>query len=127
MLAMRSPVPASLGAAFYPPASSPSGRYREVEMSSKGGPATIYLIRHGEKLGDPGNDKDGGPHLSVRGSARAAAIPLLFTPTSVVSGSQGGAPSCSLATHGVAFAGSYVEEKLASVGNPRFSPPHAIF
>jgi hypothetical protein len=49
-------------------------------MTSTRRPATVYLIRHGEKLGDPGSDKDGGPYLSTLGSARAAALPSLFMP-----------------------------------------------
>jgi hypothetical protein len=36
------------------------------------------IIRHGEKVGDPKKDDDGGRHLSVPGSARAAALPSLF-------------------------------------------------
>lgn len=43
-------------------------------------PSLLMIIRHGEKPGDPSNDKDGGPHLSVLGSARAGALPSLFTP-----------------------------------------------
>jgi hypothetical protein len=45
-------------------------------------PGKVFLIRHGEKLGDAGSDKDGGPNLSLQGSARAAAIPTLFAPAS---------------------------------------------
>jgi hypothetical protein len=48
--------------------------------SSKSGPSQVMLIRHGEKLGDSSSDKDGGPNLSMRGSARAAALPQLFAP-----------------------------------------------
>ena len=43
-------------------------------------PTLVMIIRHGEKPGDPANDSDGGPDLSIRGSARAAALPSLFTP-----------------------------------------------
>jgi hypothetical protein len=43
-------------------------------------PSLVIVIRHGEKPGASGDDKDGGPHLSVRGSARAAALPWLFIP-----------------------------------------------
>ena len=43
-------------------------------------PGMIMVIRHGEKPGASGDDKGGGPHLSIRGSARAAALPLLFIP-----------------------------------------------
>jgi len=44
------------------------------------GPRIVYLIRHGEKLGDPSSDNDAISDLSIRGSARAAAIPSLFAP-----------------------------------------------
>ena len=43
-------------------------------------PKMVMLIRHGEKPGDPSEDESGGPHLSILGSARAAALPSLFTP-----------------------------------------------
>jgi hypothetical protein len=39
------------------------------------GPKQVLIIRHGEKCGDPKKDDDG--NLSVRGSARAAALPSL--------------------------------------------------
>ena len=42
-------------------------------------PSLVIIIRHGEKAGDPSNDAKGGPDLSIRGSARAAALPSLFT------------------------------------------------
>jgi hypothetical protein len=42
-------------------------------------PRTIKWQR-GEKPGASGDDKGGGPHLSIRGSARAAALPSLFIP-----------------------------------------------
>jgi len=43
-------------------------------------PTQVLIIRHGEKLGDPKTDTDGGPHLSIQGSARATALPSLFVP-----------------------------------------------
>jgi hypothetical protein len=49
-------------------------------MSITNQPGQVLIIRHGEKLGDPKKDNDGGRHLSVRGSARAAALPSLFVP-----------------------------------------------
>ena len=57
-------------------------------------PSKVMLIRHGEKLGDPATDDEGGPDLSVRGSARAAALPALFAPASpeidcVIDGNHG--------------------------------------
>ncbi|MDX6444582.1 MAG: hypothetical protein QOH71_1656 [Blastocatellia bacterium] len=49
-------------------------------MSTTTLPSQVLIIRHGEKLGDPKKDNDGGRHLSIRGSARAAALPSLFDP-----------------------------------------------
>lgn len=43
-------------------------------------PKTVMIIRHGEKLGDPSDEKDAGSSLSARGAARAAALPSLFLP-----------------------------------------------
>src|SRR5579863_432034 len=48
--------------------------------TTSAGPSLVMIIRHGEKLGDSSSDKDGGPNLSMRGSARAAAVPQLFAP-----------------------------------------------
>ena len=59
-------------------------------MSKRTGPRTVYLIRHGEKLGSASDEKDGGPDLSVSGSARAARLPTLFMPNSVYEGGRGG-------------------------------------
>ena len=101
-------------------------------MDSPGGPRTVYLIRHGEKLGDPENEKDGGSHLSIRGSARAAALPSLFVPDSVKYGKAGTTLSCELNSSapgfaGADFAGDYVAESLRSLGPTRFSTPDVIF
>jgi hypothetical protein len=49
--------------------------------ASTSGPAKVMIIRHGEKLGDPVSDDGGGKHLSLQGSARAAALPTLFLPS----------------------------------------------
>ena len=43
-------------------------------------PSLVMIIRHGEKPGNPADDTNGGTHLSILGSARAAALPSLFTP-----------------------------------------------
>ena len=40
----------------------------------------VLIIRPSEKVGDPKKDNDGGRHLSIAGSARAAALPSLFIP-----------------------------------------------
>jgi hypothetical protein len=78
------------------------------------------IIRHGEKLGDSSNDKDGGPNLSMRGSARAAALPQLFAPAATPYG-------CALSVgKNQSFAGAY--ETVQITGNaPRFSTPAFIF
>jgi hypothetical protein len=49
-------------------------------MRSEQYPSLVMIIRHGEKPGDPAEDTSGGKHLSALGSARAAALPSLFTP-----------------------------------------------
>lgn len=96
-------------------------------MTAVRGPNTIYLVRHGEKLGDPGNDKDGGVHLLMRGSARAAALPSLFFPGMGSDASPGQIPSCALAQGSAVFSGSYDEQPLGSVVPPRFSAPGFVF
>src|SRR5262245_65361857 len=58
----------------------PSSIDRSRTMSGAQLPAMVMMIRHGEKPGSAGDDKNGGKHLSLRGSARAAALPSLFTP-----------------------------------------------
>jgi len=55
-----------------------------TSSSSKSGPSQVMIIRHGEKLGDSSSDKDGGPDLSTRGSARATALPSFLRPRSHV-------------------------------------------
>jgi hypothetical protein len=87
------------------------------------GPQTLYLIRHGEKLGDPGDDKDGGPHLSVRGSARAAALPSLFMP---VPSAPLQFPSCDLTGGSADFTTSYQLINLQQPSAPRFQTPDFI-
>ena len=85
-----------------------------------GYPAQVLIIRHGEKLGDAADDKDGGPELSVRGSARAAALPTLFA--------LAGPPqlSCEVAKTSDGFSGTYLPVSLG--GNaPRFPTPDFIF
>jgi hypothetical protein len=85
------------------------------------GPSEVMIIRHGEKLGDPAEDSaSGGRHLSVRGSARAAALPSLFLP-------QGpSTPECKLALGQSAFSAAYEEKTIPSPA-PRFSTPDFIF
>jgi hypothetical protein len=81
-------------------------------------PSCIYIIRHGEKLGDASNDKEGGPDLSIQGSARAAALPLLFVPANV---------SCILTGGAGNFTGHYATVSAVKAGSPRFLTPDYLF
>jgi hypothetical protein len=96
-------------------------------MNKNNDPSVVYLIRHGEKLGDASNDKDGGPDLSVRGSARAAALPSLFLPGPQIAADAPTAPSCALDANGGSFAGVYHEVPLHAVAPPRFRTPRVIY
>jgi hypothetical protein len=91
-------------------------------------PSLVMIIRHGEKPGNPNNDKDGGPNLSVLGSARAAALPSLFTPDPTVK-PPGKTPQlvCDL-TAGVEskFNGAYNSSKV-NAGQSRFPTPNFLF
>jgi hypothetical protein len=58
----------------------------------------VMIIRHGEKPGSESSDKDGGKHLSIRGSARAAASPSLFTPDPTAKPLSGEQLCCDLKT-----------------------------
>jgi hypothetical protein len=85
------------------------------------------IIRHGEKPGDPNNDKHGGPSLSILGSARAAALPSLFTPDPAQSSATLKQLTCDLAV-GVEdkFSGTYGNSNTKA-GASRFSTPHFLF
>ncbi|PYS23759.1 MAG: hypothetical protein DMF72_08180 [Acidobacteria bacterium] len=88
-------------------------------MSTNTRPSQVLIIRHGEKVGDPKKDDDGGRHLSIRGSARAAALPSLFA---------GPLPqlSCKFHAHPEGFVGEYRQIPLKGAA-PRFSTPNHIF
>lgn len=88
-------------------------------MNTTPGPKQIFIIRHGEKVGDPKKDDDGGRNLSVRGSARAAALPALFVPAMPQS-------ACRLNQKTVEFIGSYQQIPLKG-SPPRFATPNFIF
>lgn len=88
-------------------------------MSPTSGPKQVLIIRHGEKVGDPKKDNDGGRNLSVRGSARAAALPALFVSAMPQS-------ACRLHQKDGEFIGSYQEIPLKGVA-PRFATPNFIF
>jgi len=80
----------------------------------------VTIIRHGEKLGDSSSDKDGGPNLSMRGSARAAALPQLFAPAQTAYG-------CALSIgKSQAFTGGYVGVQIQGTA-PQFSTPGFLF
>ncbi len=88
-------------------------------MSTNTRPGQVLIIRHGEKVGDPKKDDDGGRHLSIRGSARAAALPSLFA---------GPLPqlSCKFHTKAGTFVGEYRDIPLKGSA-PRFTAPNFIF
>jgi hypothetical protein len=88
--------------------------------SSNKGPKEVLIIRHGEKLGDSSSDKEGGPNLSMRGSARAAALPQLFAPATTAYG-------CALSVgKDQSFTGAYVATQTEGTA-PRFSTPVFLF
>lgn len=96
---------------------------------SKQYPKLVMIIRHGEKPGDPENDKDGGPHLSIMGSARAAALPSLFTPSpdgSTVKGVHQLAADLSISKKNLHLTGTYSSTD-ARAGPSRFPTPDFLF
>lgn len=91
-------------------------------------PSLVMIIRHGEKPGNPSNDKEGGPNLSVLGSARAAALPSLFTPDPTAK-QVGNKPQlvCDLTVCAESqFTGAYSSSKLKA-GKSRFPTPDFLF
>jgi hypothetical protein len=82
------------------------------------GPKQVLIIRHGEKVGDPKKDDDGGNDLSIRGSARAAALPSIFVPGQ----SQF---ACGLDFDPPSFAGSYQQVPIKGA-RPPFPVPNSI-
>ncbi len=89
-------------------------------------PSVVMIIRHGEKPGDPANE-NGGPHLSILGSARAAALPSLFTPDPTQSPAVSPQLVCDL-TAGTEseFSGVYSNSTI-QVGESRFPTPKFLF
>ena len=88
-------------------------------------PSVVMIIRHGEKPGDPANDNEGGPNLSILGSARAAALPSLFTPDP----SQKTTPqlTCGLTTFFAGeFGGQYGNSGVNAVA-PQYATPDFLF
>jgi hypothetical protein len=88
-------------------------------MSTNTRPSQVLIIRHGEKVGDPKKDDDGGRHLSVRGSARAAALPSLFSPAMPQL-------SCKFHAHAEGLVGEYRQIPLKGTA-PRLPTPNYIF
>lgn len=88
-------------------------------MTTNTGPNQVLLIRNGEKAGDPKKDDDGGRHLSIQGSARAAALPSLFAPALPQL-------SCKLHHNAAEFSGLYRQIPLKGKA-ARFSAPNFIF
>jgi hypothetical protein len=88
----------------------------------------VTIIRHGEKPGNPGNEKEGGPDLSMLGSARAAALPSLFSPDPDGSPVEGLTQwSCQFGSgHPKHFAGRYTTTTVAA-GNPKYATPNYLF
>lgn len=85
------------------------------------GPKQVLIIRHGEKCGDSKKETDGGNNLSIRGSARATALPSLFVP-----GQSQLACDLTLDLNPLMFTGVY--ETIPIKGTrPRFLTPQAIF
>ena len=91
-------------------------------------PSVVMILRHGEKPGTASSDKDGGPHLSVLGSARAAALPSLFTPDPTQPPSSGTQQLCCDLTGETAsqFAGTYGTSG-SPAGPARFPTPDFLF
>lgn len=88
-------------------------------MSTVSKPGQVLIIRHGEKVGDPKKDDDGGRHLSIQGSARAVALPSLFVPALPQL-------SCKLHHKAAEFIGHYRQIPLKGKA-ARFPTPNFIF
>ena len=88
-------------------------------MSTSIGPSQVLIIRHAEKVGDPKKDDDGGRHLSIQGSARAAAVPALFAPAQPQL-------SCKFDHQPGQFIGTYRQIPLQGKAS-RFAAPNFIF
>jgi hypothetical protein len=83
------------------------------------GPKQVLIIRHGEKLGSGDRDEEGGSDLSLRGSARAMALPSLFSPVTPQL-------ACDLAASASSFTGTYSTVDI-SRSAPRFQMPTFVF
>jgi hypothetical protein len=97
-------------------------------MPTNSFPKLVIIIRHGEKPGDPANENDNtSPDLSIRGSARAAALPSLFTPDPTGTGTTGSQLSCNVSGPASSqFSGTYQVDG-SQMPAPRFPTPQHIF
>ena len=90
-------------------------------------PQLVMIIRHGEKPGDPSNDSEGGPTLSILGSARAAALPSLFTPDPTQPVKSGPQLTCDLSSGAEGeFSGVYGSSNITA-GQSKFFTPNFLF
>lgn len=93
-------------------------------------PQLVMIIRHGEKPGNPSENAKGGPDLSIQGSARAAALPSLFTPDPANKTPAKNPPqqlTCDLtAGKSKQFAGIYSLSGVPA-GSSRFPVPNFLF
>jgi hypothetical protein len=91
-------------------------------------PRMVLVIRHGEKPGSVDDDEKGGPHLSICGSARAAALPSLFIPGDQPAMGSEGLCCATSASPGSSdrFVGSYPSGDAPAVPS-RFPTPHFLF
>jgi hypothetical protein len=88
-------------------------------------PHIVYIVRHGEKLGDPSSDDDKIRDLSIRGSARAVALPSLFAPTATPPVEL----SCAVAAETKGYSGRYHRNALTTTPPLQrlFSTPDFLF
>lgn len=89
-------------------------------------PSAVMIIRHGEKPGDPDNE-DGGPNLSILGSARAAALPSLFTPDPAQTPATTPQLTCDLLTSFANEFGAQYGSSLLNAGDSRYPTPDFVF
>lgn len=90
-------------------------------------PSLVMIIRHGEKPGSP-DGTDGGVDLSILGSARAAALPSLFTP-GTADGATGTPPQVTCGTalgQSGQYTGTYGAVTVATAP-PCFPVPKFLF
>src|SRR5262245_15443080 len=105
------------------PAAARTGKDRPPMPAISKHPKLLMIIRHGEKPGEPS-----GHDLAIMGSARAAALPSLFTPSaSDTSGSKLSELTCAVTVGSRAqFAGVYGSTRVKAVPS-RFPTPEFLF